>query len=86
MHKAIRAAVEAIEESAWQTIEDYPKEGEAQIAETTHGGRRLIVRRTRLWPQPSCGPIGVTSRFSPTAPRTSRSWSQSIVITPSLNK
>ena len=48
MHTAIRAAVEAIEESAWQTIEDYPKEGEAQIAETTHGGRRLIVRRTRL--------------------------------------
>ena len=48
MHTAIRAAVEAIQESAWQTIEDYPKEGEAQIAETTHGGRRLIVRRTRL--------------------------------------
>jgi hypothetical protein len=48
MHKAIRAAVEAIEESAWQTIEDYPTEGEAQIAESTHGGRRLIVRRTRL--------------------------------------
>jgi Transposase DDE domain group 1 len=43
-----REAVEAIEESAWQTIEDYPTEGEAQIAETTHGGRRLIVRRTRL--------------------------------------
>jgi hypothetical protein len=48
MHKAIREAVEAIEESTWQTVEDYPKEGEAQIAETTHGGRRLIVRRTRL--------------------------------------
>ncbi len=48
MHKAIREAVEAIEESAWQKVEDYPKEGEAQIAETTHGGRRLIVRRTRL--------------------------------------
>jgi hypothetical protein len=48
MHKAIRAAVEQIQESAWQTIEDYPKEGEAQIAESTHGGRRLIVRRTRL--------------------------------------
>jgi hypothetical protein len=47
MHKAIRAAVEAIDEGAWQTI-DYPDEGEAQIAETTHGGRRLIVRRTRL--------------------------------------
>ncbi len=27
---------------------DYPQEGEAQIAETTHGGRRLILRRTRL--------------------------------------
>jgi len=48
MHKAIRTAVEAIEDSAWQTIADYPKEGEAQIAETIHGGRRLIVRRTRL--------------------------------------
>jgi len=48
MRTAIRTAVEAIEEDAWQTIADYPKEGEAQIAETTYGGRRLIVRRTRL--------------------------------------
>jgi Transposase DDE domain group 1 len=48
MHTAIREAIEQIEESAWQTVEDYPKDGEAQIAETTHGGRRLIVRRTRL--------------------------------------
>ena len=48
MQKGIRAAVEQIEESAWQRIEDYPKEGEAQIAETTYGSRRLIVRRTRL--------------------------------------
>jgi hypothetical protein len=48
MQQGIREAVQAIEESAWQKVEDYPKEGEAQIAETTHGGRRLIVRRTRL--------------------------------------
>ncbi|MHB1570320.1 MAG: IS1380 family transposase [Solirubrobacteraceae bacterium] len=48
MQKGIREAVDAVDESAWQKIEDYPKEGEAQIAETTHGGRRLIVRRTRL--------------------------------------
>ncbi len=48
MQKPIREAVEQIEESAWQKVEDYPKDGEAQIAETTHGGRRLIVRRTRL--------------------------------------
>ena len=47
MIKTVRAAVEAIDEDAWQRI-DYPEEGEAQIAETIYGGRRLIVRRTRL--------------------------------------
>ena len=47
LQKGIREAVEAIDESAWLTIE-YPQEGEAQIAETTYGARRLIVRRTRL--------------------------------------
>lgn len=47
MQKGIRAAAQAIDEEAWQRIE-YPDEGEAQIAETTYGGRRLIVRRTRL--------------------------------------
>jgi hypothetical protein len=48
MIKTVRAAVEAIDDDAWQTIDDYPDEGEAQIAETVYGGRRLIVRRTRL--------------------------------------
>ena len=43
----VRAAVEAIDADAWQRI-DYPDDGEAQIAETVYGGRRLIVRRTRL--------------------------------------
>jgi DDE family transposase len=43
----VRVAIEAIPESAWQTI-PYPDGGEAQIAETTYGQRRLIVRRTRL--------------------------------------
>jgi len=47
MQKELRAAVEAIPGDAWQAI-DYPEGGEAQIAETTYGGRRLIVRRTRL--------------------------------------
>jgi hypothetical protein len=47
MQKGIRKAVEAIDENVWQTIA-YPDEGEAQIAETPYGGRRLIVRRTRL--------------------------------------
>jgi hypothetical protein len=45
--KTVKAAVDAIDEHDWQRI-DYPEAGEAQIAETTYGGRRLIVRRTRL--------------------------------------
>lgn len=45
--KAVRAALEAIPAEAWRAI-DYPAGGEAQIAETTYGARRLIVRRTRL--------------------------------------
>ena len=45
--KKVRDAVQAIPEENWQRI-DYPEGGEAQIAETTHGERRLIVRRTRL--------------------------------------
>jgi hypothetical protein len=45
--KKVRAAVEAIDEDAWQSI-TYPDAGEAQIAETVYAGRRLIVRRTRL--------------------------------------
>ncbi len=45
--KAVAAAVSEIAEAAWQEI-PYPKGGQAQIAETTYGDRRLIVRRTRL--------------------------------------
>src|SRR3954462_10748691 len=45
--KKVKAAIEAIAESAWQTTPS-PDGGEAQIAETTYAGRRLIVRRTRL--------------------------------------
>jgi hypothetical protein len=45
--KKVRDAVQAIAESDWQAIA-YPEGGEAQIAETTYGERRLIVRRTRL--------------------------------------
>lgn len=41
-------AIAQIPESAWQRIDDYSQDGEAQVAETIAGGRRLIVRRTRL--------------------------------------
>jgi hypothetical protein len=47
MIKTVRAAVEEIDEDAWQPIA-YPDQGEAQIAESSYRGRRLIVRRTRL--------------------------------------
>jgi len=46
--KPIRALIDLIGEDAWVKVEDYPKTGEAQIAETKLGDWRLIVRRTRL--------------------------------------
>jgi hypothetical protein len=48
MQPHVRAAVEAIPESAWQRLADYPATGIAEIAQTRLGERRLIVRRTRL--------------------------------------
>jgi hypothetical protein len=47
MTKPVREIVDRIDESAWQPVDDYPDTGQAQIAETTLGGRRLIVRRVR---------------------------------------
>jgi hypothetical protein len=53
----VRAAIAAIDETAWTPI-DYPETGAAEVAETTYKGDRLIVRRTRLvghqarlWPE-----------------------------------
>ena len=46
-HKHVSAAIEAIPQKAWQTLEDYPDSGEAQIAETKLGQWRLVVRRVR---------------------------------------
>jgi hypothetical protein len=58
--KTVGAAIAAIGEHAWVDI-DYPDGGVAQVAETSHGGDRLIVRRTRLtgaqatlWPDWRC--------------------------------
>ena len=48
MQPHVRAAIEQIPDSDWRALADYPDTGEAQIAETTLAGRRLIVRRTRL--------------------------------------
>jgi hypothetical protein len=46
-NQAVRAAIAAIDQGAWVAI-DYPDGGEAQVAETTYQGHRLVVRRTRL--------------------------------------
>jgi len=48
MTKPVAKLVAAIPEDAWTRLEDYPETGEAQIAETTLSGRRLIVCRVRL--------------------------------------
>jgi hypothetical protein len=45
--KGVAAAIAAIDDNAWRAI-DYTTDGEAQVAETTYNGKRLIVRRTRL--------------------------------------
>jgi hypothetical protein len=47
MTKPVAEIVERIPEAAWESIDDYPDTGEAQIAESILGGRRLIVRRVR---------------------------------------
>jgi hypothetical protein len=46
-HKHIRAAIDQIAGDQWQTLQDYPDTGEAQIAETMLGQWRLIARRVR---------------------------------------
>jgi hypothetical protein len=45
---SISNAIDAIDDNSWQPLDDYPADGQAQIAETLHGRQRLIVRRTRL--------------------------------------
>jgi hypothetical protein len=45
--KTVAAAIAAIGEDAWTDI-DYPDSGQAQVAATTLGADRLVVRRTRL--------------------------------------
>jgi Transposase DDE domain group 1 len=45
--KTVAAAIAAIDEAVWTGI-DYPDGGQAQVAETTLGSDRLIVRHTRL--------------------------------------
>jgi hypothetical protein len=45
--KSVARVIAAIDEDAWCAI-DYTPDGEAQVAENTYKGLRLIIRRTRL--------------------------------------
>jgi len=44
----ISERIAQIPETDWIALEDYPEDGEAQIAQTKLGGTRMIMRRTRL--------------------------------------
>ncbi len=46
-NSAVARAISSIEETAWARIA-YTPDGIAEVAEADYGGRRLIVRRTRL--------------------------------------
>ncbi len=46
-HKHIRALIAKIPDEQWLPLPDYPKPGQAQIAETKLGAWRLVVRRVR---------------------------------------
>ena len=86
MIKTVRAAVEAIDENAWQSI-DYPEEGEAQTprpSTASVGWSCAAPACSEL--RPSCGPTGGTSVSSPTAMRASRSSRPSTAITPSSSR
>jgi hypothetical protein len=50
-HKRMAERISQIPESAWRPVSDYPETGICELAETTYGGRRLIVRRVHLHAQ-----------------------------------
>lgn len=50
-HKRMAERIAEIPEEAWQAVPDYPETGICELAETTYGARRLIVRRVHLHAQ-----------------------------------
>jgi hypothetical protein len=51
MHKVVSARIALIADDAWQPVADYPDTGVCELAETTLGEDRLIVRRVHLHAQ-----------------------------------
>lgn len=50
-HKRMAERIAEIPEDAWRAVPDYPETGVCELAETSYGGRRLIVRRVHLHTQ-----------------------------------
>jgi hypothetical protein len=51
MHKIVAAQIAQIPDQDWQPVADYPDTGICELAETTLGDERLIVRRVHLHAQ-----------------------------------
>jgi hypothetical protein len=51
MHKVVVEQIAKIPEADWQPLTDYPATGVCQVAETTLGDHRLVVRRVHLHAQ-----------------------------------
>jgi hypothetical protein len=51
MHQIVTARIALIGEDAWEPVADYPDTGVCELAETTLGADRLIVRRVHLHAQ-----------------------------------
>jgi len=51
MHQIVSAPIALISEDSWQPVTDYPDSGVCELAETTLGEDRLIVRRVHLHAQ-----------------------------------
>jgi hypothetical protein len=51
MHRVVAERIAQIPEEAWQPVADYPDTGVCELAETTLGDVRLVVRRVHLHAQ-----------------------------------
>src|SRR5207248_512053 len=49
LEKHVKAAIAAIPEQDWQTLEDYPEGGEAQIAQTMLSRQRRFCPMNCVW-------------------------------------
>jgi Transposase DDE domain group 1 len=50
-HRIVAERIALLAEEAWQPVADYPETGVCELAETTLGDQRLIVRRVHLHAQ-----------------------------------